>query len=218
MSPNIVLPGRAGKGRREGAESPCLADALAKASISGIVAGMSLRLFAALPVPPDIASRLMALQKGVPGADWRPASAMHVTLRFFGEMDEALAEELDSELGQIRCKPFAIAIRGAGSFGREDPHAIWLGIEAHPSLKLLASACERAARRVGLSPEPRNFLPHVTMAYLRHSDLDRVKAFERRHALFRSPDWVADRFYLSSSWKGGRGDNPYRIEAEYPLI
>lgn len=179
---------------------------------------MSLRLFAALPVPPEIAQRLIALQKGVPGAKWRPASAMHITLRFFGEVNETLAEELDHELAQVRCKPFDIAVKGSGSFGRDDPRAIWLGIVAHPSLKLLASACERAARRAGLPPEPRNFIPHVTMAYLGRTDLDRVKAFERRHALFRSPEWLADRFYLYSSWKGGRGDNPYQIEAEYPLI
>ena len=178
---------------------------------------MSLRLFAALPVPEEIAHRLAKLQRGVPGARWRTPDSMHTTLRFFGEIDETIAEELDLELAQIRCKPFSLAIRGAGSFGNADPHAIWMGLEAHPSLLLLARACERAARRAGLNAETRNFIPHVTMAYLRNTDLDRVKAFERRNALFRSPEWMADRFYLYSSWQGGRGENPYRIEAEYPL-
>ncbi|WP_421789453.1 RNA 2',3'-cyclic phosphodiesterase [Hyphobacterium sp.] len=178
---------------------------------------MSLRLFAALPVPTPLADRLTGLQKGVPSAIWRPASAMHITLRFFGEIDEAKAEELDFELGQIRCKPFDLAIKGAGSFGRSEPHAIWMGIEAHPSLILLAKACSRAARRTGLTHEKRAYIPHVTMAYLGQTDLDRVNAFEHRHALYRSPVWTADRFYLYSSWQGGRGDNPYQIEAEYPL-
>ncbi|WP_421784759.1 RNA 2',3'-cyclic phosphodiesterase [Hyphobacterium sp.] len=179
---------------------------------------MSLRLFAALPVPPLIADRLTALQKGVPGARWRLADAMHITLRFFGEMDERLAEELDHELGRIRCAPFELAIHGAGSFGGVDPHAIWLGLAPNPQLKSLAEKCERAARRAGLAPERRGFKPHVTMAYLGHTDLDRVKAFERRHALFRTPVWQADRFYLYSSWQKGLGENPYRIEAEYPLV
>lgn len=178
---------------------------------------MSLRLFAALPLPEVLASRLKGLQKGVPGANWRPAQSMHITLRFFGEIDEGTAEELDFELGQIRCKPFDLAIKGAGSFGRSDPHALWLGLEPHPSLLLMAKACSRAARRVGLNLERRTYRPHVTMAYLHRSDLERVKAFERRNALFRSPDWTVDRFHLYSSWQGGRSDNPYQIEAEYPL-
>jgi 2'-5' RNA ligase len=179
---------------------------------------MSLRLFAALPVPEEIALRLTALQKGVPGANWRSAEVMHITLAFFGEVGDATAEELDSGLAGIRCKPFDMAIKGAGHFGRATPRILWMGVEPHPSLLLLANSCERAARRIGIPVEKRRFSPHVTMAYLGETRLDRLLSFERRLALYRSPDWRADRFYLYSSWKGGRGDNPYRIEAEYPLI
>jgi RNA 2',3'-cyclic 3'-phosphodiesterase len=178
---------------------------------------MSLRLFAALPLPTEIVDRLTALQQGVPGADWRQKEALHLTLSFFGHVTHEAAEELDQELARIRCKPFDLAARGAGHFGREEPRALWMGIEAHPSLLLLSKACERATRRVGLDIEKRSFLPHITLAYLHETPLGRVQAFERRHALFRSADWRADRFHLYSSWKGGRGENPYRIEAEYPL-
>lgn len=179
---------------------------------------MPLRLFAALPVPREIADGLTALQKGVPGAEWRSADVMHITLAFFGEMDDAVAEELDIELGDISCKPFDLAIRGAGHFGRAAPRVLWMGIDPHPSLLLLAKSCERAARRIGIPIETRKPSPHVTMAYLGETRLDRVLSFERRLALYRSPVWHADRFYLYSSWTGGRGDNPYRIEAEYPLV
>lgn len=178
---------------------------------------MLLRLFAALPLPDGIAERLTALQLGVPGADWRQKEVLHLTLSFFGNVTHEAAEELDHELARIHCKPFDLAIRGAGHFGREVPRALWMGIDAHPSLLLLSHACERAARRAGLKIEKRSFIPHVTLAYLHETPLSAIQAFERRHALFRSPDWRADRFFLYSSWKGGRGDNPYRIEAEYPL-
>lgn len=179
---------------------------------------MSLRLFAALPVPEEIAGRLTALQKSVPGAKWRSAEIMHITLAFFGEVDDPAAEALDIELAGISCKPFDLAIKGAGHFGRAAPRVLWMGVVPHPSLLLLATSCERAARRVGIPMEKRKFSPHVTMAYLGETRLDRVLSFERRLALYRSKDWRADRFYLISSWSGGRGDNPYRIEAEYPLI
>ncbi|HIG21120.1 2'-5' RNA ligase family protein, partial [Henriciella sp.] len=60
-----------------------------------------IRLFAGLPVPDDIAYRLEPLQKGVDGARWRDRSHFHVTLGFFGEMSEPLAEELDVEIGEL---------------------------------------------------------------------------------------------------------------------
>ena len=59
---------------------------------------MSLRLFAAIPVPEEIGRDYLRLQKGVPGARWRPLENFHITLRFFGEMDERQAEDLDAEL------------------------------------------------------------------------------------------------------------------------
>lgn len=176
-----------------------------------------LRLFAAIPIPDEIAARLAALQKGVPGARWRPRENLHLTLRFFGDVSEIAAEDLDAELATIRVKPFEISLKGAGSFGGADPHAIWMGVEAHPSLIMLARACDRAARRAGLKTEARRYMPHVTMAYLGKSDLDRVKAFERRCALFRTPAFTVDRFHLYSSLHRSREPNLYRVEAEYPL-
>ena len=56
---------------------------------------MSLRLFAALPIPPDTARELKRLQKGVPGARWRPLENFHITLRFFGDVEDRQLEDLD---------------------------------------------------------------------------------------------------------------------------
>ncbi|MCF8881016.1 RNA 2',3'-cyclic phosphodiesterase [Hyphobacterium sp. SN044] len=178
---------------------------------------MTLRLFAALPVPDEIAERLVHLQKGVKGAKWSPRENFHITLKFFGDMDESTAGDLDAELACARVKPFSLALKGAGSFGKADPHAIWIGVESHPSLMLLARACDRAARRAGLEAEKRRYTPHVTLAYLKHAELDRVLAFERRCALFSTPAFTVDRFYLYSSHTRPNQPNLYRIEAEYPL-
>ncbi len=90
---------------------------------------MSLRLFAALAIPDHFAERLLGLMKGVPGAKWRPRDNLHLTLRFFGELTEPVAEDLDSELEAAtqRIGPFEVRLKGAGSFGGADPHALWVG-------------------------------------------------------------------------------------------
>jgi RNA 2',3'-cyclic 3'-phosphodiesterase len=181
---------------------------------------MSLRLFAALDIPDDIAQRLTARMRGVPGASWRPRENLHLTLRFFDEVAEPVGDDLDSALEEIALAtaPFEIALKGAGHFGREDPHALWAGAVESEPLRALAADCERAARRCGLKPETRKFIPHVTLAYLNATVLDRVMAFERGMALYESPPWRVDGFYMFSSHLRRGGPSWYREEASYVLL
>jgi 2'-5' RNA ligase len=180
---------------------------------------MSIRLFAALAMPDDIAERLLALQKGVPGAKWRTREHLHLTLRFFGEVSEPVADDLDAALDEIamRTRPFTLQLKGAGWFGGADPHALWIGAEENQTLTKLAAACERAARRAGLKAEPRKFSPHVTLAYLKNADLERVRGFEQRLGLFQSPPFEIGRIGLYSSWIRKSAPSLYRLEADYVL-
>jgi 2'-5' RNA ligase len=181
---------------------------------------MSLRLFAAIAIPDDVAERLLALMKGVPGAKWRPRENLHLTLRFFGEVTEPVADDLDAALEQVGqgASAFDLQLKGAGAFGGADPHALWIGAAAHPTLTKLAADCERAARRAGLKPEPRKFAPHVTLAYLAGAELARVHAFETRLGLFETRPFRVDSFALYSSWTRKSAPSLYRLEAEYALL
>jgi 2'-5' RNA ligase len=181
---------------------------------------MSLRLFAALAIPDHIAEHLLALMKGVPGAKWRPRENLHLTLRFFGEMTEPEAEELDAalEAATRSIGPFEVRLKGAGSFGGVDPHALWIGAKESDALKQLAAGCEKAARRVKLKPQPHKFSPHVTLAYLGGGSLDSVVAFEQKQNLFEAPAFVVRSFGLYSSVTRKSAPSLYRLEAEYPLL
>lgn len=181
---------------------------------------MSLRLFAAIAIPDEIAERLIALQRDVPGAKWRPRENLHLTLRFFDEVAEPVADEIDAELAQLAeaHSPFELQLKGAGAFGGADPHAIWVGAAESAPLKKLAADCERAARRAGLKPERHKFTPHVTMAYLSNAELGRVHAFEQRLGLFQTAPFWVERFGLYSSWQRKSAPSLYRLEAEYQLI
>jgi RNA 2',3'-cyclic 3'-phosphodiesterase len=181
---------------------------------------MSLRLFAAIALPDEVSERLLALMKGVPGAKWRPRENLHLTLRFFGELTEPVAEDLDTAIEEaVRGHaPFELQLKSAGSFGGADPHALWIGAAENEALKSLAAACEKAARRVKLKPEPHKFTPHVTIAYLSGALLDRVQAFESRLGLFEAPPFDVTSFGLYSSITRKSAPSLYRLEAEYPLL
>lgn len=180
---------------------------------------MSLRLFAALDIPDSVAERVRPLFVGVPGARWRPRENLHVTLRFFGEIAENIAEDLDAELGEVAGKHgrFDLRLKGAGFFGREAPHALWLGLADSEALTALAADCDRAARRCRIPPSEHKFRPHMTVAYLAGTTLERVIAFEKRLALYESEHWTADAFFLLSSHVRRNAPSLYAEEASYSL-
>lgn len=176
-----------------------------------------IRLFAALAMPSEIAEGLMRRQHGLPGARWRPAEAFHVTLRFFGDVREDLAADLDTELAAIAGEALTLELAGVGAFGEgEHIHAVWAGVEDNPALRHLAKSCETAARRAGLPADTRVYKPHVTLAYLRRPEPDRVAHWIQANNLIHSPAFTVTNFGLYSSWPSDEGSK-YRLERAYPL-
>ena len=176
-----------------------------------------IRLFAAVPIPDEIAAPLARRQTGLEGARWRTGEQLHITLRFFGELREDVARDLDAELSTIGGGPFEIELEGAGAFGEgSDIHAIWAGVADSAPLRRLAKACETAARRASLKAETRHYRPHVTLAYLRHPDPAKVAAWIQANNLLKSPPIRVERFGLYSSFLASEGAH-YRLEAEYGL-
>lgn len=181
---------------------------------------MSLRLFAAIAIPDEVADRLIPLMRGVAGAKWRPRENLHLTLRFFGEVAEPVADEIDTALSTVAdaAPPFDLTLKAAGSFGGADPHTLYVGAAESVALHKLAAECERAARRTGLAAEKRGFTPHVTLAYLSDASLAQVQNFISRLGLFSAPPFRVERFGLYSSWTRKSAPSLYRLEAEYPLL
>ena len=177
-----------------------------------------IRLFAALPIPTEVGAALAGRQEGLAGARWRPLESLHITLRFFGEVSETTAEDINVELSQVACGPLALTLAGVGAFDdRSGVRAVWAGVAEDPALAQLARRCERAARRAGLSPERRPWRPHLTLAYLSRPDPARVAAWIQVHGLLRMPPFRCDAFGLYSSRLGREGSN-YRLERRYPLV
>ena len=176
-----------------------------------------IRLFSALAIPPDIGTGLLQRQFGLPGARWRPAEAFHITLRFFGDITEQAAADLDEALDEISCEGLELNLEAVGTFGEgADIHAVWAGVTEHPALRRLAKACEAAARLAGLAADGRRYTPHVTLAYLRNPEPAQVADWLEANSLLQSPSFQVARFGLYSSWQTSQGSR-YRLEREYAL-
>lgn len=142
---------------------------------------------------------------------------LHITLRFFGAVQEDQAADLDGELARVVERPFELTLQGAGAFGEgRDVRAVWAGVGDSEPLKRIAAKCETAARRSGLEPETRPYRPHVTLAYLRRPDPARVAAWIAQHNLLKTPPFRVTWFGLWSSTPHPEGSR-YDLEREYAL-
>ncbi len=144
-----------------------------------------MRTFIAIDLGPAIKDRLAALVSRLKplGGDvkWVSREAMHLTLKFLGEVDPAKAAGIKDAL-VAACSgraSFPLACRGTGVFppGSRSPRVLWVGIAAGPELGLLQEDIEAACNRLGFERESRPFQPHLTLGRVKGpADLGRVLA------------------------------------------
>ena len=174
------------------------------------------RLFTALEVPRDAALSLSLLRGGLPGARWIDVENYHITLRFLGDIEGHVADEVANALDRI-CRPaFTLKLSGVGAFGSKKPHSIYANVAPSSDLMQLQSEIERICQRLGLAADPRKFVPHVTLARLRNASTHDVAHYLSTRGNFATQPFKVGRFVLMSS-KDSVGGGPYIVEEAWPL-
>jgi 2'-5' RNA ligase len=174
------------------------------------------RLFTAVEIPSEIGAALSTLRGGLPGARWVDPENYHLTLRFIGDIDDAMARDVAFMLGQVRRQKFELQIDGLASFGGRKPRAVVATAAPTRSLLELQAEHERLMQRIGFEPEGRRYTPHVTVARLRDSTSRQVADYLSARGHFRSAPFSVSRFVLYSA-RASVGGGPYVVEAAYPL-
>ena len=124
-----------------------------------------MRLFVGLDLPERIKTALLASMGGVADARWQTAAQLHLTLRFIGDVDRHTAADIVAALGRVNVRPFVAELGDPGLFehrGRID--TLWVGVRPAEAMERLAKSINAALATVGLPPESRAFLPHITVA------------------------------------------------------
>ncbi len=129
-----------------------------------------MRLFIAVNLPPDERARLereaLALRAARLPVRWVAADALHLTLKFLGEVADARVGEVEKAMMEVaaRSAPFRLELGGLGAFPNlRSPRVVWVGVQAPPELARLAAALEDAMAGLGFSRENRPFSPHLTL-------------------------------------------------------
>lgn len=182
-----------------------------------MLTGMSThRLFVALRPPRAIREMLISAMNGVSGARWQSDEQLHLTLRFIGEVDRHRAEDIAAALGAIYAPAVTARIAGVDLFERQGrPHMLWAGVEPHEPLGALHRKVDQLLARVGVAPETRAFLPHITLARLNRGS-GPVAPFLALNSDLASPPFEFGHVTLYES-EMGHGGSRYHPVARYPL-
>jgi 2'-5' RNA ligase len=178
-----------------------------------------IRLFIAIDIPDSVKEQIANICYGIPRARWVPMDQLHLTVRFIGEAEEAVFEDLRLELEHVNADSFELTLKGVGFFPpRRDPSVLWVGVEENDLLVQLANRIDPVLRQVGIEPEKRKFHPHITIARFKDPQpAAQVMPFIMQQALFAAPSIPVKEYHLYSSKLTGNGAI-HTIEASYRLM
>lgn len=186
------------------------------------------RLFAALYPPPDVAARVYAacapLRDAAPTVRWTTAPALHVTMRFFGDVAPATATGVARAIDEAAAlfDPMPATIRGVGAFPSwSRARVVWAGLEGDPKLELLHHELEVRAVALGFEVEGRVFRPHLTLARLPADaglDLRRAIRTAARGVRLREPVMIESIRLMASRLEAGGADHSESHRAQLGRI
>ncbi len=131
------------------------------------------RLFIAIELPENIREAFVEAQKvlAVSGArlTYVKPEAMHITLKFIGEIAPSLVEQVKATLSTLSFEPFEMRPGAVSINNPKNPRVIWVGCYDNGKSSLLHGIIEEKLSVLGLGKDKRNYKPHATIARVRRN-------------------------------------------------
>ena len=135
---------------------------------------MGVRCFVAVEVDDQgVLDALGRVQAGLVGSggDLKPVEQenIHLTLKFLGDVDDGLLDEVKRVVGSLSFEPFRMALAETGAFPNlRRPKVLWAGVsEGVDELSAIFGELEAGFVGLGFKREGRRFSPHITIARVR---------------------------------------------------
>ncbi len=159
------------------------------------------RLFICIELPEFVKEAMGGLEGRLKGFRWTRSENLHLTLKFIGEVDTPLADDISEALSAIRVEPFILALKEIGCFpGQRKPRIVWVGAGAgHPRLFQLQGKIENILTALGIEPEKRAYSPHITIARCAESSPETVRQLLKKNREFETAPFNVTEFALYRS-------------------
>ena len=184
------------------------------------------RLFIALPVPSDLGRAVVQHEKTLPFWRWYAAKEMHLTVRFIGDTPtdriDPLVEAFEQGFEGQRMVRFTTLGCGFNPNERR-ASSLHLRMQCSHAMEELKDKTDAIVQQVlGLPPEARAFMAHVTLARFqrppRFLDLKRLKDWADNMPKLPEPFAPEIVLYRSELTKHGAIHTPLaRHELEMPI-
>jgi len=174
------------------------------------------RLFVAIRPPVSVCNLLVDAMDDGPDLRWVGDEQLHLTLRFIGEVERPVANDIVDTLSAIRFPAFELRIAGVGHFERGSGGAVWVPVEPKKPVADLASKVDRACVLAGIEPEHRAFHPHITLARWKGRDSAAARFFETRNSDLSYSPFMVNEFTVFESHLSRHGPHHQAI-ATYQL-
>jgi 2'-5' RNA ligase len=174
------------------------------------------RLFVAIRPPEEVRDLLIDAMDDRPELRWVSDDNLHLTLRFIGEVERPLADDVAAALAGVHFSSFELRVAGVGTFEQRNGGALWAGGDPRGDVAALAARIERACQSAGLPPERRAFHPHITLARWNRRSAAAAEALIERNRALASPPFAVTSFTLYESRLSRHGAH-YEAVASYPI-
>ena len=183
---------------------------------------MKFRAFISADIVPNEALGSLLRELAMSRADLKVVrpELLHVTLKFLGDTEEGLVEEIASavEKSTEGVGGFKMRLVGMGAFpSMSNIRVVWVGIEDGDMLGQIASRLDALMSPLGFARDQKGFKPHLTLARARSGrDIARVQEMIRANAATEYGEYAVDRILLKKSVLSPEGPR-YSVVREVPL-
>ncbi len=150
-----------------------------------------IRTFVALEIPAEIRNRIAEFQDDLKKSGgkitWVKPENMHLTLKFLGDTEESLIDDIAEKLKKAAsgADAFSVRIKGVGAFPNFNrARVLWIAVEkGEETMSALASEIDRQLAKLGFEKEKRKFSAHLTIGRVKDSrsiDLVRERMLEKK--------------------------------------
>jgi len=189
---------------------------------------VTLRTFSGILLPPDVRREVgrfvTPLRPEGPHVKWVDEDLFHLTLRFFGDLDEARVERACQATRELAATfaPIRARLGGTGTFPpRGRPRVYWIGMrQGAEELRQLGEALDRGYKAAGLGAADRPVSPHLTVGRAKppRGRPPRIgkRVWDFGGLTFESPGFIIDRVCVVRSDLAPHGPT-YTPIGDFPL-
>ena len=125
-----------------------------------------MRVFAAIYIPDEIKANILEASKyfALRGVTLVKRDALHITMHFFGEIEEKDVARIKSAMDGIRTGSFGVTVQGISFFKPEHIRVVYAGITQ--GAENVTEVHNRLVDSLKIHDEER-FVPHITIARVR---------------------------------------------------